>query len=84
MNNRPTIAAHSSLVIELEKYKPSGDVQVVISIPGRMGTSRFLYRGGPGSRLDVPTADDLKALVSQLLQDWLVTTDGLQEVLPLP
>lgn len=82
MSKSPRSIAHSSLVLEVEKYKPSGDVQLVISIPGRVGTSRFLYRGGPGGRLDVPTAQDLTATVVQILDDFLVTMEGVQGVLP--
>lgn len=82
MGKRIASVSVRTVAIELQKSSASGDVLLVVSIPGREGTVTHMYRGGVGTGVTAPQAEDIKATVMRLLDDWLLTVEGLQGVLP--
>ncbi len=77
-NNRPTRPA---LVIELTGLYDGHDVLAVVSRPGREGTLTRRWNTGRSSRLDAHQAEDVAAWVTQLVNEFITTTTGLQGVL---
>ncbi len=70
------------LVVEIAVRPASGDIDVVLSIPGREGTVTRTWRGrGSGQRVTVPQLQDLSSWVSLSVENWLLGSTGAQEVL---